>query len=123
MAVRVEGLNRLLRDLQAFGTDVEELKDGMSAIAQEGAHVMAGFTPRKSGALHATVRGNRAKARAVVTAGRARVPYAGPINYGWKKRNIRPANFTGKTDEVMNVKAPQMLEASISNLIEKRNLA
>ncbi len=30
---------------------------------------------------------------AVIRAGRKAVPYAGPINYGWPKRHIRPRLF------------------------------
>jgi hypothetical protein len=123
MAVRITGLNEVLRDLTALGIELDDLKDTMAAIATEGAKTMARFIPKKSGDLRGTARGNRAKAKAVVIAGRARVAYAGPINYGWPKRNIRPADFTGKTDEVMETKAVEMLDSGIDNLIRKKGLA
>jgi len=76
----------------------------------------------KSGDLQSTIRGNRAKNKAVITAGRARVPYAGAINYGWPARNIAPAMFLQKADEVMADRAPQMLQDGIDRLITEREL-
>lgn len=119
MAVEVEGLRKALREMEKLGVDVEDMKDVFAGIADEASRVMEGLTPRASGALRASIRGNRAKNKAVVRIGKARVPYAGPINYGWPKRNIRPANFTGKTDAVMEDKAEEMLLDGIEGLIKK----
>lgn len=120
--VRVEGLGRLTRDLEALGLEVEDLKDAFSSIAREGADVASRFAPRRSGRLAASIRGNRAKSKAVVTAGRARVPYAGAINYGWPKRGIAPSLFMQKTDEVMRPKALAALEDAINLKIRERGL-
>ena len=88
---KVEGLNQVVRALQQMGVEVEDLKAAFSKIADRAAQVASDAAPKKSGRLAADIRGNRAKSKAVVTAGRASVPYAGPINYGWPKRNIAPA--------------------------------
>ena len=119
MPVAVDGLRSLNRDLLKVGVDVEDLKDVYAEIASEGAEVAARFAPAKTGALKATVRGNRAKGKAVVTVGRAKVRYAGPINYGWPRRNIKGAQFLAKTDEVMATKAPEMFEEGITRIFEK----
>lgn len=120
---RVQGLNAVVRDLQAMGLEVEDLKDAFSSIAAEGAQVAAGYAPVRSGRLSRDVRGNRAKSKAVVTAGRASVPYAGPINYGWPARNIAANGFMQKADEVMAPRAIQMLETEINTQIRKKGLA
>lgn len=136
--VRVEGLNRLVRDLQALGLDVDDLKEAFGDIAAEGARVASSFAPKKTGALAATVRGNRAKNKAVVSAGRARVKYAGAINYGWpegkkdwsarpRKRGgwpigIAPSLFMQKADEVMRPFALQALDNAIEDKIRERGL-
>jgi len=101
--LRVEGLKPALKALQEAGAEVADLKEVMGGIAAKAADVMQPYVPRRTGALRASVRGNKAKARAVVTIGRAKVPYAGAINYGWKKHGITPANFTGKTDAEMDI--------------------
>jgi hypothetical protein len=120
--VYVQGLREITRAMEKAGVDVEELKDAMAAVADRATAVMRPLIPHRSGALRATARGNRAKGKAVVTIGRGRVRYAGPINYGWPKRNIRPANFTAKTDEVMEHEAPQLLEKGWNDIVERHGL-
>jgi hypothetical protein len=120
VGLRVEGLTAMVRHFQQMGADVEDLKVAFSSVADEGARVMRGFVPTRSGRLQASIRGNRAKSKAVVTVGRASVPYAGPIQWGWPARNIAPAGFFEKTDQVMNGKAVDLLETEITRLIRAR---
>lgn len=122
MSVKVEGLNKTLRALQAVGVQVDDLKDTMAEIAAEGARLASSFAPKRTGRLAGTVRGNRAKSRAVVAAGRARVPYAGPINYGWPNRGIKAAYFMQKADAELAPKAVVMLEKGIDAAIRKAGL-
>lgn len=120
--VRVTGLNSTVRALEKLGLDVDDLKAAFGPIAAEAADIAAGYAPRRTGALAASIRGNRSKNKAVVAAGRARVPYAGPINYGWKKRGINPSGFMQKADEEMQPKALDMLEDAIGSAIRRRGL-
>ena len=120
---KVEGLAQLTRQLQDVGLDIDDLKRAFASVANEGARVAAGFAPRRSGNLRASIRGNRAKSKAVVAAGRAAVPYAGAINYGWPKRGIGPRLFMQKTDEVMRPRAIKRLEDEINVRIKLRGLA
>lgn len=122
MPVAIDGLRELVRDLVKAGVDVEDLKDVNAEVAKVGAYVAANLAPSRSGALARTVRGNRAKGKAVVTAGRGRVRYAGPINYGWPKRNIRAALFLQKTDRAMETRAPEIFEKGIAKIFEKYGL-
>lgn len=120
--VQVEGLNQIIRGLTALGLDAEDLKNAFGPIAAEAAELAARYAPRRSGKLAASIRGNRAKNKAVVVAGRARVKYAGPINYGWRTHNINPARFMQKADEDMRPVALQKLEDEINRAIERRGL-
>ena len=122
MAVRVEGLNRAVRSLQSAGAEVSDLKGVFAEIAAEGATLAARYAPKRTGRLAGTVRGNKAKNKAVVLAGRARVPYAGAINYGWPKRNIKPANFLARADAELQERVPQMLEDGVQRIIERNDL-
>lgn len=101
----------MLRDLQQTGTDVADLKAVFSGIATEGVSLASRFAPARSGKLRATIRGNKAKNRAQIIAGRAKVRYAGAVNYGWKSGyagtprrsggwplGIAPAHFLAKAD-------------------------
>lgn len=119
---QVQGLNSVVRALQGMGLEVEDLKGAFSKIAAEGAQRAASHAPRKSGRLAGDVRGNRAKSKAVVAAGRASVPYAGPINYGWPSRNIKGSGFMQKADEEMQPRALHLLEQEINDAIRRKGL-
>jgi hypothetical protein len=119
---RVDGLSRVVAGLISLGLEVNDLKDAFSDIAKQGAVVAASYAPRRSGALAGDIRGNRAKSKAVITAGRVSVPYAGPINYGWAAHNIEPSGFMQKADAALQPFALQRLEANINAAITKRGL-
>lgn len=122
VGTKVEGLTSVVRALSELGLEVDDLKDAFSEIAKQGAETASRYAPRKSGRLAADVRGNRAKSKAVVTAGRASVPYAGPINYGWPGRHINPSLFMQRADEEMQPKVIPMLEDEINRKIREKNI-
>lgn len=119
---KVEGLDRVLRDLRRLGIDLADLKDAFAKIAAEGASRVVVKIPKRSGRAAATVRGNRAKGKAIVRAGSAAVPYLGSINYGWPARNIEPAHFMQDADQDMRPIAVQRLEDDINAKIRQRGL-
>jgi hypothetical protein len=122
IGLKVTGLREMVRDLEAVGVEVEDLKDAFGAIAKEGAEVGASKVHSRSGKLAGSTRGNRAKAKAVVTWGRAAVPYAGVQNYGWPRRNIPAQGFAQQTDQVMSPVAVAKLEENIERVITERGL-
>lgn len=121
-SVQVQGLTAVVRALEALGLEVDDLKDAFSSIAKEAAERAARHAPVLSGRLAGDVRGNRAKSKAVVIAGRASVPYAGAINYGWAAHHISPAGFMQAADHEMQPIALQRLEAEINRQIRKKGL-
>lgn len=120
--VRVEGLREVVRGLEKLGLSVDDLKDAFAPIADEGARIAAGFVRSRSGKLAGTLRGNRAKSKAVITAGRASVPYAGAQNYGWKKRNITAQGFMQKADEQLESRSLRLLDSAINDAIRRSGL-
>jgi len=91
--VVVEGARELRRTLKAAGDDLKDLQATNAEVARLVAARAMSDAPRVSGRLAGSVRGNSAKANASVKAGGASVPYAGPIHWGWPKRNISPRPF------------------------------
>jgi hypothetical protein len=90
--VRVEGARELRRTLKRAGDDLSDLKDTHATVAR----IVAGAaTPPRgpTGRLAASVRGSGTKTASVVRAGRKAVPYAGPIHWGWRRRNIEAQPF------------------------------
>lgn len=123
MGIHVAGLREITRGMERAGVEVEDLKDVMGGIAAEAARVMQGFIPKRSGRLRDSARGNRAKGKAIVTVGGARVPYARAIQYGWPAHHIKPARFVERTDDVMETRAVEMLEDGWATIAERNGLA
>ncbi len=119
---RITGLNETVKALQAAGVAVDDLKDAFQPLAKDGARLASSFAPKGTGRLAKSVRGNRAKNKAVVTAGGARVPYAGAINYGHRKRNIEPSEFMQRADRRLRPDAERRIVAALDALIRKEQL-
>jgi hypothetical protein len=123
MQIKVTGIAKLNRDLRALGIEVGDLKAAMTRIAAMAARSAAGFAPKRSGKLAASVRGNKAKNRAVVIAGRGKSRlYAGPVNYGWPAHNIRPQPFMQAADKAIGPKVVPILQADLNRLIRAKGL-
>lgn len=120
--LKVSGLTAVTRALLEMGLQVDDLKDAFSDIADQGARVAAQNVRSRTGRLAGDIRGNRARSKAVVTAGRVSVPYAGPINYGWAAHNIDPQGFMQKADVAMQPYSLRRLEDEINRQINRRGL-
>lgn len=118
----VEGLRKTLRAMESAGVAAGDLKDLMGAIGQT---VLAAARPRvpvRSGALEASLRAGRAKTKAVVRAGGARVPYAGVIHYGWPAHHIAPQPFLTDALAAEQRQVFSQLEEGLSELLRKKHL-
>lgn len=118
--IKVEGLQALERNLAATGVKVSDLDFG--GIAREGMRLAAIFAPKRSGALARSLRASKTKNRATIRAGSKAVPYAGPINYGWARRNIAASNFMQRADDVLRRTVPKELERQVQRIIAQRGL-
>lgn len=117
--VRVQGLARFKRTLRDFEDGVEDLKDANAAAAALVAAEAQARAPRRSGALAGSVRGNRAAGKAVVAAGKAKVPYAGPIHWGWPARGIPARPFITQAATATQQRWLSEYEANVQALADK----
>jgi hypothetical protein len=95
-AIEVEGLRDFKRMVRKINDQElrEELKEANYNAAKIVADEAASRAPVRTGRLANSVRANRAVAYGAVKAGSAaRVPYAGPIHYGWPARGIEGKPF------------------------------
>jgi HK97 gp10 family phage protein len=123
VTITVTGIAQLNRDLRKLGIDMEDMKDAMARLADMGAKAAVRHVPHRSGALAGSIRGNRAKGKAVVTAGRgATSQYAGVINYGSPGRGIAAQPFMQQADADVSPKIVPILSADIDRLIRERGL-
>ncbi len=89
--IEVRGARRLRATMKRAGIDLDELKTAHRDAAD--VVVKATRAPNVTGRLQSTVRPGATKTMAIVRAGYASVPYAGPIHWGWPRRGIRAQPF------------------------------
>lgn len=120
VTVEVENLGKTLRAFSRAGAKAEDMKDLMHSVATT--VMQAADPPVVSGRLAASLRASRAKNRAVVRAGGARVPYAGPIHYGWPARNIEPQPFLADALREQRSQVYQDINAGLAAIIKSSGL-
>lgn len=122
LQIRITGLSKTLKAMEAAGTDAESMRDLMHAIGMIVVGAARPRTPVLTGSLAGTLRAGRGKTKAVARAGRASVPYAGPIHYGWPRRNISPQPFLVAAFQSQRGQVFQALDDGIGALLEKNQL-
>jgi len=97
----VEGARQLRKTLRAAGDDLTDLKTVHGQVATVAAGRTRQLVPRISGRLAGTIRAAGTKTAGIVRIGNnTKTRYAGPIHWGWGRRNIQPNPFAsdGATD-------------------------
>ena len=95
--IKVHGTKELRRTLKQAGDNLKDLKTVNRGVGEYIARGSRGSAPRRSGALAASARASSAVSKVQVLVGRASVPYAGPIHWGWAARNISPNPWVANT--------------------------
>lgn len=91
--LRLDGGRQLRAGLADLEDGVTELKAANKDAAGIAAGGAAKRVPRVSSRLAGTIRAAGTKTAGIVRVGTKRAPHAGPINYGWPGRNIKPSFF------------------------------
>jgi hypothetical protein len=106
--IQVKGAKELRRAIrQAETTELAaELKAANKAAAEVVAYEAQTIVPVLSGRLLETIRASGTLTAGVVRAGRASLPYAGPIHFGWPGHSIEPNPYLydaadNRVDEVV----------------------
>lgn len=118
--IAVVGLAELSRLFRAAGGDLsEELREANKAAAEVVAAEARGRVPRRSGRLAKSIRATGGVRVAAVRAGGARMPYAGPIHFGWPAHNIRPQPFLYDAADDRRTEVIAVYEKNIADLIDR----
>lgn len=120
--VKITGLRKTMRALEAAGVATEDLKDLMHGLGLTVIAAAKPTVPTLSGALQGTLRAGRGKTKAVIRAGGARVPYAGVQHYGWPARGIQAHPFLVNAVQSSRAKTFAQLDDGIAALLRKQNL-
>jgi HK97 gp10 family phage protein len=101
-------------------------KSEMKALHLEGAELVKsdalGRVPVATGQLRGSVRAAGTVSYGAVRAGFAKVPYAGPIHFGWSKRNIRPQPFLYDAKDARADEVVEVFDKRMKSLIKKFDL-
>lgn len=120
-SIRVDGINKVVRDLKRFGVEVADLKTAFNKIGNIVVKEAVTLTPTLTGRLAASIRASKTQNKSEVRAGGARVPYAGVQHYGGYN-NITGSYFLtkaigNKREEVINT-----METDLNALIQRLGL-
>jgi hypothetical protein len=91
-SVEVDGGPELRRAFDKLGARAEDLAGMYGDIADMVATEASDRAPILTGTLRDSIKPRRAKKSSSVTVGIG-LPYAGPIHFGWRARNIEPQPF------------------------------
>ena len=120
--MRIEGFNKTVRALHRAGAETQDMKDLMHSPGSLVVKTARPLTPHKTGHLAGSIRAGRGKTKAVVTAGRKSIPYAGVQHYGWPAHHIKASMFLVKALEVKNEEIVRNLIKGIGEICTKLGL-
>lgn len=119
--IKVAGLRQAIKSLEAVGVPRDEIKAANNAAGELVLAAAKPLVPVRSGRLVGTLRASKGLNKVTVSAGRASVPYANPIHWGWFKRNIKPQPFFVKALGYTREEVYQNYFRSLDNLIKKQD--
>lgn len=116
VGIKTKGLKEVVRALNKIAEDAQDMPRLMHDIGMIA--VNAARPPVKTGRLEASMRAGRGKTKAVVRAGRAKVPYAPMIHYGWPKRGIKARPYLTEAIRAQEPAIIARLEQGIHEIVE-----
>jgi len=119
--IKVKGYKASIKALQEIGVPAAEIKAAGSAAGELVAAEARTLVPVRTGALRETIRVSKALNNVSVSAGKAKVPYANPIHWGWWKRHIKPSPFFSKALGITRTEVFNTYYAQIDKLIAKNS--
>lgn len=122
--LKIEGGRQLRRTLREAGSDLQDLKESNAAAAGIVSGKAKSWAPTRSGRLMASVRSSGTKTAGIVRAGNNRkskngVPYAAPIHWGWKARNIKANPFLSYSAQATEPTWIRLYESLVNKALSK----
>jgi len=128
LPVRIEGMRELRKKIRVVLDEMDEqaARGELKNMNQEAAEIVRQraltLVPVRTGQLRETLRAAGTQKSARVRAGFKRVPYAGPIHFGWAIRGIRPQPFLYDALDQRRREVFQHYDRQISSLIKQYGL-
>jgi hypothetical protein len=118
--IEVEGAKEVERSLDQLAGEVEDPKLAITKISAGMARAASLFAPRREGVLAASVRPAPERDAAAATTS---LVYAGPVNSGWPKHNIKASLFMERAQTATEPLAKRVLEDDIDLTIRRKGLS
>jgi hypothetical protein len=128
VTVRIQGARELRRNINRMqdAVDTQAAKADMKAAHLQGAAIVRDvavtLVPIQLGRLRDTIRASGTIKSGRVRAGFVRVPYAGPIHFGWPARGIKPQPFLYDALDRRRSEVMANYERSIADIVKKYDL-
>lgn len=125
---RIEGHRQVRTKIRRMSDDLNQqaAKGELKRMNLEVAEVVLSravqLVPVRSGTLQTTLRAAATQKSGRVRAGFARVPYAGPIHFGWARRNITPNTFLYDALDQRRAEVVTAFDRQLGELIQRYNL-
>ena len=122
--LKIEGGRQLRRTLREAGDDLTDLKDANAQAASIVSNRAKSWAPARTGRLQSSVRSSGTKTAGIVRAGNNRkskngVPYAAPIHWGWKSRNIKANPFLSYSAQATESTWIRLYEQLVNKTLSK----
>lgn len=120
-AIQVDGLDELRRELRRLKD--RELNEAMKAVHKELADEVTKRAlpkvPVRTGTLKSTVRSTGTVRDAIGRVGKASVPYAAPIHWGWASRNIPRRPFLTDAAAALERDITDRYDRHVADMLDK----
>lgn len=124
---QVTGLRDLVRSLEKAGVDAQDIKDVMESAGEIVARRASWLAPAKTGALRNNMRVSKAKTKASIKVGSARVPYARYVYFG--RYDVKKGGLYQKANpfiydalKVTRSKVFDTIELGIEDILKRNDL-
>ena len=121
-SITVEGAGDLRKALRKIEGGIADLKAAHAESAVVVEKRAEQLVPYRTGTLAASIRSSGQAAGGVVRAGKASVPYAGVIHFGWKAHNIKPRPFLYDALDQRRNEVLDVYESRVGSLIHQHGL-
>ena len=119
-SVEITGIKALLRDAEAVGVAVTDLKDLTYRLATPIATLARTLAPHKSGRLASGIKPSRSKRKVMVRVGSAkRLPYAG-VNH-WGRDGSSGPRWLSQAEEALRPRTFAGFGKGIKELLDQHN--
>ena len=118
--LQLKGAAQLAKGLRQAGADLKDLRDINEQAAQIVAPAAKALAPQRPGRLAKSIRAGATQKAGVVRAGNnGKVKYAGVINYGWPKHNIKATMFANKAAKNTEPQWTQLYADAVQKIINR----